>query len=72
MIIVPRGETKEFYEFMAVTARINGDTLVIDRRILPSRRVERYGAVRDKRRVERRHPAPVNWERGAVIVVNSD
>lgn len=72
MLIVPRGETKEFYEFIAVTTRANGDSLVIDRRTAENRRVESYGAVREKRQVERRHPSPITWKRDAVIVVNSD
>jgi hypothetical protein len=72
MLILPRGETKEFYEFMAVTARANADSLVIDRRLMENRRIESYGAAPQKRRFERRHSAPISWERDAVIVVNSN
>jgi hypothetical protein len=72
MIIVPRGETKEFYEFMAVTAHANGDSLVVDRRVQENRRADSYGAAPEKRRVERRHPAPSSWTHDDVIVVKSN
>ena len=72
ILIVPRGETPEFYEFMAVTAHANGDMLIIDRRHQENRRVESYGAAREKRRVERRHPVPITWEQDNVIIVKSN
>jgi hypothetical protein len=71
-LIVARGETTEFYKFLAVTAKANRETIIIDRRRTNTRRLDQYGAVRDRRRsTDRRRPQPSSWERDRVIVVET-
>jgi hypothetical protein len=70
VLIVPRGETDEFYEFLSITARVNGDQLIIDRR-RNQRRRHRNKAVGQRRAPEdRRGPIPERWERDDLIVVD--
>ena len=68
ILIVPRGFRAEYYEFLAVTTRANGDELVVDRRTSERRRNvnSRTG---DRRGSDRRGPPPVSWVRDGVIVL---
>jgi hypothetical protein len=69
-LIVPRGETDEFYEFLSITARVNGDELIIDRRH-EERRLHKSQAIGKRQSAEdRRGPIPERWERDDVIVVD--
>ena len=68
-LIVPRGETAEFYEFLSVTARTNGDELIVDRR--RRHRRQHGSATVGKRQAseDRRGPIPERWEHDDLIVV---
>lgn len=70
LLIVPRGETAEFYEFLSVTARTNGDQLVIDRRHRNRRRHRNTAVGKRQSTEDRRGPVPERWERDEVIVVD--
>jgi hypothetical protein len=69
-LIVPRGETEEFYEFLAITARVNGDELIIDRRHRERRRHKNQAVGKRQSAEDRRGPIPEQWERDDVIVVD--
>jgi hypothetical protein len=69
VLIVPRGETDEFYEFLSITARVNGDELIIDRRYHQRRRYTNQAVGNRKSQEDRRGPIPEKWERDEVIVV---
>jgi hypothetical protein len=71
MLIVPRGETKEFYEFMSVTTHANGDELVIERR-QRGRRLELYGAAPEKRYTDRRGSVPAVLMQDDLTVIDPD
>jgi hypothetical protein len=69
VLIVPRGETDEFYEYLSITARVNGDHLIVDRR-RGNRRRHKNAAVGKRQAAEdRRGPIPEKWERDDLIVV---
>lgn len=68
-VIVPRGETAEFYEFLSVTARTNGDELIVDRRRRHRRRHGSAAVGKRQASEERRGPIPERWERDDLIVV---
>jgi hypothetical protein len=68
-LIVPRGETQEFYEFLSITARVNGDELIIDRRRHERRRHKSQAVGKRQAGEDRRGPIPEQWERDEVIVV---
>jgi hypothetical protein len=70
VLIVPRGETAEFYEFLSVTTGVNGDELIVDRRQRVRRR-NRAKAVGKRQAFEdRRGPIPERWQRDDLIVVD--
>jgi len=69
-LIVPRGETVEFYEFLRITAHTNGDELIIDRRE-GQRRQQTSATVGTRQAAEdRRGPIPARWERDEFIVLD--
>lgn len=68
MLIVPRGETDEFYEFLSITARVNGDQLVVDRRRKLRRRNKDAAVGKRAAAEDRRGPIPERWERDDLIV----
>jgi hypothetical protein len=69
-LIVPRGETQEFYEFLSITARVNGDELIIDRRRRERRRHKNQAIGKRQAAEDRRGPIPEQWERDEVIVID--
>ena len=68
-LIVPRGETAEFYEFLSITARANGDELIIDRRRRHRRRHKDQAVGQRQSAEDRRGPIPERWGRDEVIVI---
>ena len=70
MLIVPRGETAEFYEFLSISARANGDQMVIDRRRRARRRPYSEGVGKRVAPEDRRGPVPERWERDDLIVLD--
>jgi hypothetical protein len=70
VLIVPRGETDEFYEYLNITARVNGDELIIDRRRDQRRRFKNSAIGKRRAEEDRRGPIPDRWERDDVIVVD--
>jgi hypothetical protein len=70
VLIVPRGETDEFYEYLSITARVNGDQLIIDRRRNQRRRFKSQAIGKREAAEDRRGPVPERWERDDVIVVD--
>ena len=56
-LIVPRGETDEFYEFLNITARVNGDELIIDRRRQERRRYKNQAVGKRQSGEDRRGPS---------------
>jgi hypothetical protein len=69
-LIVPRGETVEFYEFLRITAHANGDELIIDRRETQRRRHSSATVGTRQAAEDRRGPIPARWERDEIIVVD--
>ena len=69
VLIVPRGETAEFYEFLELTARANGDELIVDRRRNQRRRHKNAAIGKRQAPDDRRGPIPERWERDDLIVV---
>lgn len=69
-LIVPRGETDEFYEFLSITARVNGDELIIDRRHHERRRHKNQAVGKRQSGEDRRGPIPDRWERDEFIVTD--
>ena len=68
VLIVPRGLDDEYYKFLTMTVRANGDQLVIDRRTSERRRSAT--SIADNRRSgDRRGPLPVTWERDGLILL---
>jgi len=70
VLIVPRGETAEFYEFLSLSARANGVDMVIDRRHRKRRRAVSEGVGKRLASDDRRGPVPQRWERDGLIVVD--
>ena len=70
VLIVPRGETDEFYEYLNITARVNGDQLIIDRRRDQRRRYKNTAVGKRVAGEDRRGPIPEKWERDDLIVVD--
>ncbi|MCU1382194.1 MAG: hypothetical protein JWL71_891 [Acidobacteria bacterium] len=70
VLIVPRGETDEFYEFLSITARVNGDELIVDRRRCHRRRQKNQAIGKRQAPEDRRGPIPQKWERDEVIVLD--
>ena len=70
LLIVPRGETAEFYEFISLTARTNGDQLIVDRRQRLRRRHGNTAVGVRQATEDRRGPIPERWERDDLIVVD--
>ena len=70
VLIVPRGETAEFYEFLNLSARANGDEMVIDRRHRKRRRAGSEGVGKRLAPDDRRGPVPQRWERDDLIVLD--
>jgi len=68
-LIVPRGETAEFYQFLRITAQANGDELIIDRREAQRRRHSSSHVGTRQASEDRRGPIPARWERDEIIVV---
>jgi hypothetical protein len=69
VIVVPRGLSQDYYRFLELTTRANGDQLVIDRRMAERRHRlprQRFG---ERRASDRRRSAPTSWIRDGVIVV---
>jgi hypothetical protein len=70
VLIVPRGLSDQYYEFLAIATRVNGEKLLIDRR-LAVRRTKRQSATDDRRMPgDRRGPVPASWVEDDLIVVN--
>jgi hypothetical protein len=69
VLIVPRGETDEFYEYLSITARVNGDELIVDRRRSQRRRLKNTAIGKRHAAEDRRGPIPQKWERDDVLVV---
>jgi hypothetical protein len=69
-LIVPRGETAEFYEFLGITARANGDELIVDRRRRQRRRHKNQAVGKRQSPEDRRGPIPEQWDRDDLIVVD--
>jgi len=63
VMIVPRGETDEFYEYLSITARVNGDELIIERRRNQRRRFKNQAVGKRKAGEDRRGPIPEKWAR---------
>jgi hypothetical protein len=68
VLVVPRGLAQQYYEFLGIAARANGEELVVDRRRANRRHWSR-GAEREQRDAERRRPAPESWVRDRLIYV---
>jgi hypothetical protein len=68
VLIVPKDETSEYYSFLAITTRANGDTLIVDRRRSGRRRIEHAASVERRDPADRRGPAPATWARHRLIV----
>jgi hypothetical protein len=68
-LIVPRGETDEFYEFLRITAKANGEQLIIDRRHNQRRRHSGHVIGTRQAREDRRGPIPEQWQRDEVILI---
>jgi hypothetical protein len=69
-LIVPRGETAEFYEFLTITAKANGDELIIDRRRRHRRRHRNQAVGHRQSAEDRRGPIPARWDRDDLIVID--
>jgi hypothetical protein len=72
VLIVPRGETDEFYEYLSITARVNGDELIIDRRRDQRRQLKNTAVGKRLAPEDRRGPVPEKWERDDLILVDDD
>jgi hypothetical protein len=70
VLIVPRGETAEFYEFLSLTARTNGDEMIVDRRRRKRRRHQNTAIGKRQAEEDRRGPVPVRWQRDDLIVLD--
>lgn len=70
ILIVPRGETAEFYKFLNISAKANGDQMVIDRRRRARRRLHSEGVGKRLAPEDRRGPTPERWERDDLIVLD--
>jgi hypothetical protein len=70
VLIVPRGETDEFYEYLSIIARVNGDELIIDRRRHQRRQVKNQAIGKRQAQEDRRGPIPERWQRDNLIVVD--
>jgi hypothetical protein len=68
---VPRGFHAAYYEFLALTARANGDQLVVDQRASERRRLT-HTKSDDRRSSDRRGPPPVTWARDGLILLSDD
>ena len=71
VLIVPRGLDSTYYRFLKLTAEANGDIVIVDRRV-GERRQGAPPTPDDRRRTDRRGPAPSTWVRDGVIVVSKD
>jgi hypothetical protein len=69
-LIVPRGETPEYYSFLAITTRVNGDALVVDRRNADRRELQYSSSSERREGFDRRGPAPATWMRHGLIVTD--
>jgi hypothetical protein len=70
VLVVPRALSAEYYEFLDITARPNGEWIVVDRR-LTHRRKERQTATAERRSVpDRRRSVPPSWDENGLIVLN--
>jgi hypothetical protein len=69
-LIVPRGETAEFYEFLRISTRANGDELIVDRRWSQRRRNTTHAIGQRQAQEDRRGPIPQRWERDDLIVLD--
>ena len=69
-LIVPRGETAEFYKFLSITAKANGDELIIDRRRRQGRRHKNQAVGNSQSAEDRRGPIPEQWDRDEVVVID--
>ena len=70
LLIVPRGDTDEFYEYLSITTRVNGDELIIDRRRVQRRELEDQRLGKRQAEEDRRGPIPERWQRDDLIVVD--
>lgn len=68
-LIVPRGETAEFYKFLGITAKANGDDLIVDRRRRQRRRHRNQAVGKRQSLEDRRGPIPEQWDRDEVMVI---
>lgn len=70
VLVVPRGLSAQYYEFLDITARTNGERIVVDRR-LTHRRKESQTATAERRNVpDRRGSVPPSWDEDGLIVLN--
>jgi hypothetical protein len=70
VLIVPRGETAEFYEFLGITTKANGDELIVDRRRKQRRRHRNTAIGKRQAAEDRRGPIPKRWQSDDLIVVD--
>jgi hypothetical protein len=68
VLIVPRGLAQQYYEFLGIAARANGEQLIVDRRRAKRRHWSR-STERERRDAERRRPTPPSWSRDNLIFV---
>ena len=70
VLVVPRGMSAQYYEFLDIATRINGERIVVDRR-LTHRRRQPHSAAAERRNVpDRRGPIPSSWDEDGLIVLN--
>lgn len=68
-LIVPRGLSEQYYEFLGIASRANREEMIIDRR-RAARRQRSLAATAERRGAwERRGPVPHTWTENDLIVV---
>ena len=70
-LIVSRGMDPAYYAFLRITTKVNGQNLVVDRRL----RERRCGAAQtllDRRATDRRGQAPITWVRYGFMTIQAE
>jgi len=70
VLVVPRGLSAQYYEFLDITARTNGEWIVVDRRLTHRRRQPQPATAERRSAPDRRGPVPPSWDEDGLIVLN--
>jgi uncharacterized glyoxalase superfamily metalloenzyme YdcJ len=70
-MIVPRGMDPGYYTFLRITAKANGEELLVDRRLRERRAAQQNGP--ERRAADRRGSLPRTWtEDGFLLIERED